>query len=263
MPELPDVETFRRYLDANGLDRTIARTHVEAEDLLEGLTAQGLGQRLKGRRLTATRRHGKYLFAARDDYDGWLVLHFGMSGFLQAVGPGESPPQHTRMTLDFEDGGVLAYAALRKLGLIAWTDDPAAFAAARGLGPDALAIERAAFVQAVRCHRGGVKCWLMDQSALAGVGNVYSDEVLFQAGLHPKRKGNRLGEAEADRLYDALHAVLEAAVDARADPDRLPEGHILPLRGKEAPCPRCGGPLSPIKACGRTGWYCPACQPAG
>ena len=263
MPELPDVETFRRYLDEHAVGRVIERTRVEAAELLEGLTVQGLGQRLKGRRLTATRRHGKYLFAARDGDDGWLVLHFGMSGFLQAFGAGESPPQYTRMSLAFEDGHALAYVAPRKLGLIAWTPDPADFAAARDLGPDALAIDRAGFVEALRNHRGGVKCWLMDQSALAGVGNIYSDEALFQAGLHPKRQGRDLDGPGAGRLYEALHAVLEAAVEAQADPDRLPEGYILPLRGAQAPCPRCGGNIEPIKACGRTAWYCPRCQPGG
>ena len=263
MPELPDVETFRRYLDQHGLNRPIERTAVEAEEMLEAVTAQGLGQRLKGRRLTHTRRHGKYLFAARDGPGGWLVLHFGMSGYLQALAADESPPKHTRMHLRFEDGGGLAYVAQRKLGTIGWADDPDRFARSHELGPDALAVAREAFTAAARAHRGGIKCWLMDQSALAGVGNIYSDEVLFQAGVHPKRKGTDLDATEADRLYDALHAVMEAAIAAKADPGALPQGYILPRRGEEAPCPRCGGNIEPIKACGRTAWYCPRCQGRG
>lgn len=262
MPELPDVETFRRYLDEHGLARTVEQTRVQAEELLEEVTAQGLGRRLKGRRLTATRRHGKYLFAGRDG-GGWLVLHFGMSGFLQALGPDTSPPRHTRMALTFEDGGGLAYVAPRKLGLITWTDDPDGFTASRELGPDALAIERGPFVEAVRNHRGGIKCWLMDQSTIAGIGNIYSDEVLFRARLHPKRKGSRLDETEAGRLYGSMREVLLTAIEARARPERLPGDYILPRRGEEASCPRCGGRLAPIKACGRTAWYCPDCQPSG
>lgn len=116
-------------------------------------------------------------------------------------------------------------------------------------------------VETFRRHRGGLKCWLMDQSALAGIGNIYSDEILFQARLHPKRAGTTLGTDEAERLHAAMREVLEAAIAAQADPEHLPEAYIIPLRGSEAPCPRCGGTIAPIKACGRTAWYCPRCQP--
>ena len=261
MPELPDVETFRRYFDANGRDRRIAHVHVEAEEILHGTSPQGLGRRLKGHELTGSRRHGKYLFARRGAEHDWLVLHFGMSGFLQALGEGAALPSHLAMALVFEDGGTLAYIAPRKLGRIGWTRSPEAFAEDHELGPDALAIDRSAFISAVRAHRGNTKCWLMDQSAVAGIGNVYSDEILFQAGIHPKRQGRTLDASEAECLYERMREVLEQAIVAEARPEDLPEGYLLPLRGKPNPCPRCGHSLSPIKACGRTAWFCPSCQP--
>lgn len=263
MPELPDVETFGRYLAAHGQDRRIAHTHVEAEGLLDGTSPQGMGRRLKGHALTASRRHGKYLFARRGAADDWLVLHFGMSGFLQALEEGEDLPSHAAMALLFEDGGALAYVAPRKLGRIGWAQSPEAFAEAHELGPDALAIDRSAFVSALQAHRGGTKCWLMDQSAIAGIGNVHSDEVLFQAGIHPKRRGRTLSTPESECLYDRMREVLEQAIAVRARPERLPEGYLLPLRGEPNACPRCGDSLSSIKACGRTAWLCPSCQPEG
>ncbi len=263
MPELPDVETFRRYFDAHGLNRRIAHTRVEAEDLLEEMTPQGLGRRLKDHSFTESRRHGKYLFAQRELEEDWLVLHFGMSGFLRALEEGEELPSHAGVALEFEDGGTLAYVAPRKLGRIGWTRSPEAFAADHELGPDALAIDRPAFVSAVRAHRGGTKCWLMDQSAIAGIGNIYSDEMLFQAGIHPKRQGRALSPAEAEGLYEQMREVLKQAIAAQARPEDLPKGYLLPLRGEPASCPRCDGSLTRIKACGRTAWFCPRCQPEG
>lgn len=260
MPELPDVETFRRYFDAHGLNRCIAHTRVEAEELLDELTPQGLGRRLKGHAMTETRRHGKYLFARRESEDDWLVLHFGMSGFLQALEKGEDLPSHAAMALEFEDGGTLAYVAPRKLGRIGWTQSPEAYADAQELGPDALTIDRKTFVSAARDHRGGIKCWLMDQSAIAGIGNIYSDEILFQAGIHPKRPGRALEPSQANRLYEQMREVLEQAIAAKARPEDLPEGYLLPSRGEAVSCPRCGGSLASIKACGRTAWFCPQCQ---
>ena len=261
MPELPDVETFRHYLDEHGLNRKIAHTRVEAETLLDETTPQGLGRRLKDQSLTETRRHGKYLFARRGTDDDWLVMHFGMSGFHQALEEGEDLPSHAAVALEFEDGGILAYLAPRKLGRLGWTRSPQAFAEAQELGPDALAIERETFVSAVRDHRGGVKCWLMDQSAIAGIGNIYSDEILFQAGIHPKRPARALDSSEAESLFERMREVLEEAIEVQARPQDMPGGYLLPLRGESAPCPRCGGSLASIKACGRTAWFCPRCQP--
>jgi len=259
MPELPDVEIFRRRLDRHGLDRPVRRITVAAPDLLEGVSPQSLGRLLKNHPLVATHRHGKYLFVARDGRDGWLVLHFGMSGSLEPLESGDEPPEHACLTVRFDEGGI-AYVAPRRLGLIGWTESPDAFVQAHRLGPDALAMERDAFVAALVQHHGMVKCWLMDQGRIAGIGNVYADEILFQAGLPPRTGITALEREKAERLHAIVRRVLSAAIEAQADPGRLPDDYLLPHREPGGQCPRCGVSLATVEACGRRGWYCPACQ---
>jgi formamidopyrimidine-DNA glycosylase len=259
MPELPDVEIFRRRLDAHGLGRPVRRTTVVAPDLLDGVTPQSLGRLLKNHPLVETRRHGKYLFAAREGRDGWLLLHFGMSGSIQPLEAGELPPGHSCLIIAFDEGGIV-YVAPRRLGMIGWTENPDLFVREHRLGPDALSLERDAFVAMLAAHRGMLKCRLMDQESIAGIGNVYADEMLFQAGLHPRSEVAALDDERAAALHAVMRRVLTTAIEADADPGRLPSDWLLPHREKGAHCPRCNGELATVEACGRTAWYCPTCQ---
>lgn len=133
--------------------------------------------------------------------------------------------------------------------------------AARTLGPDALTLGYADFRALAKGRRGSAKSWLMDQSILAGIGNIYSDEILFQAGIHPKRAVTDLDERVLEALHKALRRVLRLAIDAHAEPDHLPPGYLLPQRKAHGRCPRCGGSLAQLKAAGRTAYYCPQRQP--
>jgi formamidopyrimidine-DNA glycosylase len=260
MPELPDVELYRRYLDATSLHQPFDHVEVEALRVLEDTTPQALGRRLKGHRLEDTRRHGKYLFATLDS-GGALVLHFGMTGRLEYSRKAHDPPRHTACLFHFGNGGQLAYVAPRKLGHVALTDSPAHFIEDRALGPDALEIDWDTFRAAAGKRRGGVKSWLMDQQRIAGIGNVYSDEILFQAGIHPKQAVRDLDDDELRDLHRAIREVLTAAIEAKADPEHMPPGFLLPHRGEGGRCPRCRTGVKKIRASGRTAWYCPACQP--
>lgn len=258
MPELPDVETFKRYADSTALNQPIASVHVEANDLLEQTSPSGLGRQLHGRCLTTTRRHGKFLFVRADD-DGWLVLHFGMTGRLE-YGTSTSPDRTPELRIQFENGYRLDYIAPRRLGRIAFTKDPGEYIAAQDLGPDALTLSFEAFQERATGKRGSVKCWLMNQSALAGIGNVYSDEILFQTRLYPKTDLRQLEHEDLHTLYRALQEVLHTASRNQARPDHMPDTYLLPRRNSRSRCPRCGGRLDSLKACGRTAWYCPQCQ---
>jgi formamidopyrimidine-DNA glycosylase len=250
----------RRRADYRAVGRRVGAVETPEPGLLDdGLTPDTLAHRLQDRRLATSRRHGKYLFLAIDA-DDWLLLHFGMTGHLVATGEGGARPKHSALVLTLDDGTCLSYVAPRKLGRIALIEDPDAFAADTGLGPDALALDRATFVQRIAGSRAGIKCRLMDQGVLAGLGNVYSDEILFQARLHPKTPVAALDEGTLARLHDRLRRVLTAAIEAEADPAQLPDDYLLPHRAPNAVCPRCGGELVRIKACGRTAYICPACQ---
>jgi formamidopyrimidine-DNA glycosylase len=263
MPELPDVAGFKTYLDATALHQRIERTSIRDRRLTRGASPSAIARRLKGRALDETDRHGKFLFARTGDA-GWLVLHFGMTGQLHYYHDDADEPDFARMVLDFANGRHLAYINQRRLGRIDFADDPDAFAEAEGLGPDALAddLDRAAFVERLAGRRGMIKPALMNQKVIAGIGNVYSDEILFQAGVHPETRVKELSERSLGDLFRVTRRVLRIASERLADVDRFPRGYLLPRRGEGEPCPRCGHALEKVTVSGRTAIFCPHQQRA-
>ena len=263
MPELPDVELYKRHLDSHALHQKIARVVVSDARILGDLAEADFCARLKGNRLEGSRRHGKHLLV-RLTRSGWLTMHFGMTGDLRYVGPGEDV-SYDRVRLDFERGS-LAYVNRRMLGRVGLTDDADAFIRAESLGPDALdpALNLAAFSAALDGRRD-VKSVLMDQALIAGIGNIYADEILFQARLHPKTPARSLGKAKRKALFGEVRKVLEAAIERGAGAEqfleRLPKSYLLPQRHEGGVCPRCGKKLATLKAAGRTSYYCQHCQP--
>lgn len=261
MPELPDVEYFSQYLDATALHQCIAAVHVQRDDVLDDdLSSRRLVRQLKGRAFQATRRHGKHLPVELDD-GGFLVLHFGMTGYLDYAMDRGDPPAHTRLRIDFDNGYRLAYVCQRMLGHVALAEDMDAFVKARELGPDALALDKAGLRERLEPHRGMVKPVLMDQSVLAGLGNVYTDEILFHARLHPRAPIADFDDDAYTRLYRSLRHVLQRAIDAHADPERMPRTWLLPHRQPDAECPRCSGQVQRTQVGGRSTYACPSCQP--
>jgi formamidopyrimidine-DNA glycosylase len=259
MPELPDVEVYRRYFNGTSLHQRIDHVHVESPTILSGLSPQALGRALSHRSFESTERHGKYLLIAMDNQE-WLVMHFGMSGELKYFQHKQDIPEYTQVLISFDNGHHLAYVSPRKLGRIALTDSPQALMAKHELGPDALDLSEQQFMELAAQRRGGVKAWLTDQQAMAGIGNIYSDEILFQAGIHPSQPVNKLEDTDLKQLFKAMRLVLEAAIQAHADPDQLPDNFLLPYRQKGGSCPKCHKPLESIKSGGRTTWFCPHCQ---
>ena len=267
MPELPDVELFKRRLDASALNQIISKVVVSDARILGKLAPRAFAAKLEGRRFVGSRRHGKHLLVALER-DGWLTLHFGMTGSLEYFERLEDEPPYTRVRFDFAKGRHLAYINRRMLGRVGWTEDADAFIRTEDLGPDALdpGFDLAAFRAALGGGRKTVKAALMDQSAMAGIGNIFADEILFQAKLHPATPASRLTVRETERLFRQTRKVLETAIDCGAGSeqfqDRLPKRSLLPQRKKGGHCPRCGAALELFKASGRTGYFCAACQPA-
>ncbi len=261
MPELPDVEIFRRYLDRTSLRQKIRAVELDGARMRRGVAARTLRDALTGSAFRSTRRHGKYLFAALGSA-GWLVLHFGMTGFLDYAKDGAEPPDHTRLLVRFANGARLAGVWQRLLGRIALTDDPDRFIRDQDLGPDALGLGKRTFLDRLGARGGSIKGALMDQSFIAGLGNVYSDEMLFQARIHPRAPVRKLGEDGARALHGAMGHVLKMAIAKKADPARLPDTWLLPHREEGAKCPRCGGKIARIAVAGRHAFLCPRCQKA-
>ena len=259
MPELPDVETFKRYLNATSLQQRITDVDVRSGYVLKGVSMDELARRLKGCRFESSRRHGKHLFV-RTDGDLWLRLHFGMTGSLRYFKHEQRTPRHTRVLFVFANGHRLAVEDQRKFGEVGLLKDVDEFLKKRALGRDALDISLPQFKEIFGKHRGAVKTILLNQKLIAGIGNIYADEILFRARIHPATQVSALKEKTVAKLFRAARDILKKAIDAKADMDRMPKSWLLPRRGKGRKCPRCGRELKSTTIGGRTAWFCAQCQ---
>mgnify|MGYP000142962687 CR=1 FL=1 len=271
MPELPEVETIRRQLRPLVVGRRILKVWLDPQAPRLAVSPphpQGLVQSLEGRRILDLTRHGKYLLFALDDGRTWVV-HLRMTGSLiHRPGPCQGPFLRAAMALD--DGSHLCYRDQRKLGRMWLVDDPSQVVG--HLGPEPLdpKLTPHGLWERIKGRRTAIKAVLLDQRAIAGVGNIYADEVLFVAGIHPRRPASSLSLEEAERLLTALRVVLEGAIrhggttfltylDATGAPGSHGE-HVRVFRREGKPCLRCQGTISRIKIGGRTTYFCPACQ---
>jgi formamidopyrimidine-DNA glycosylase len=259
VPELPDVEVFRRYVEASSRGRWVDEVEVLDARVLGATPEHTLRLALRGRELTRVDRHGKWLFAQVDGGPR-LAVHFGMTGRPVHLEPAEPAPAHVRLVLRFAGGDRLVLVDPRRFGRVELAEDPGTFARLRGLGPDALAVDRGLFVALLSRRRGSVKAALLDQRLMAGIGNIYADEILFQAGMHPRRDVAGLDATELCDLHRIMRRVLQTAVDRDADSRRYPRGWLLRRRGPGGACPRCGTRLERIVVAGRGTYLCPRCQ---
>jgi len=264
MPELPDVEVFKQYLKVTSLHKKIMNLEVKNQSLLEDISISKLKEHLLSSEFDDASRHGKYLFA-KVKGRGVLVLHFGMTGFLKYFKRLEDKPEHTHLTITFKTGYHLAYSCQRKLGMIGWAADEKEFNAKKDLGPDPLddSFDFDLFLKILKKRRGSIKSLLMNQTAIAGIGNIYSDEILFQSGIHPRTQCSELQEKDQKQIYDCLEHVLHTAVQRRAGEDGWPKSWLLPTREPGNPCPRCKGQIQKIKISGRSAYYCSSHQKQG
>jgi formamidopyrimidine-DNA glycosylase len=266
MPELPDVEGFRRTLASCARGRRIERVRVADAGVLHGVSARRFRDRLRGRTFAEPERHGKWLLAPTGPgEDGpTLLLHFGMTGRLLCCAADDPPHRHDRVTFSLDGGSrELRYRDMRKLrGL--WLadgppDSPSAAHVMGRQGPDAASVGRAALAEALSGRRGGLKSALMDQSVLAGLGNLLVDEILWRARLHPSRPARGLGDDETRRLHSALRRAVRDSAKAGHVPDR--PSWLTGHRDTPDPhCPRCHTALRRSRVAGRTTVWCPHCQ---
>ncbi len=259
MPELPEVETFKRCLDSTSLHQRITNVDVQDAYVLKCVSARQLARRLKGRRFENSHRHGKHLFVRAGD-ELWLRLHFGMTGSLEYLDHDEVAPKTARVIFCFADNCRLAFDDQRKFGEIELIKDINEFLQTRGIGPDALDISFSQFKSTLRMHRGAVKAILLNQKLIAGIGNLYADEILFRARMHPATEARRMNDRALTSLFRATRHVLEKAIALKTDFNRLPKSWLLTHRGKRGRCPRCGRALKSATIGGRTSWFCAHCQ---
>jgi formamidopyrimidine-DNA glycosylase len=182
-----------------------------------------------------------------------------MTGFLSYY-KGDDDPEYSHLLLRFSGGYSLAYVNKRMLGRVGLIEDIPAYVEEENLGPDAMELSPGEFASIVEGGRGSVKSTLMNQKRICGLGNVYTDELLFAAGIHPKRNCSDLSDTDIDTLFESMHTVVDAAIDAKAQPEKMPRSFLLPRRTEGAECPRCGGRVNKITISGRSTYFCPSCQ---
>ncbi len=257
MPELPDVERYRKTAKKCKIS-DIDRIVVKGTRFVKS-SENELNNKFKGKNFKKIIRHGKYLFLQADKSIS-LVLHFGMTGDLHFLKKDEEEPKYSRCSINFKNNYVLHILSRRKLGSVELTKDAGSFIKENDLGPDALKISRKDFISLLKTKKSMIKTALTNQSDIAGIGNVYADEILYQAKIHPQKSTGQLSEKETDAVYNELHKVLKTAIEANADVSKLPETFLLPSRSKGRHCPGCKGKLESTKIAGRTTFYCPSCQ---
>ncbi len=284
MPELPEVETLARDLRAAVLGRTVAEAWVspDAPRLVQAMPVETFTSGLRGRRIEEIGRRGKYLLI-KLDRDLWWLLHRRMSGNV-IHRPSDTPDErYLRARFRLDDGSELRFVDLRKFGTMWLTDDPQAVVA--DLGPEPLdgAFTAEVLAAALAKRSAPVKAVLMDQRAIAGLGNLYADEALHYAGVHPLRPAQSLSTGEVARLRDGIVRALEQGLANLGSSMGNAPGEEVSLRdhvnlngepggnqeylvayGREGrPCLECGTAIERLKIGNRSAHFCPRCQPKG
>ena len=270
MPELPEVETTRRGLLPHVVGRRF-RDVVVRNPHLRWPVPRGLRRHVQGEEVLGIRRRGKYLLF--DTRHGHLLVHLGMSGRLTLVPEGTPPRKHDHVDLALEGAGTLRLTDPRRFGAVLWLETPAerhALLKDLGLEPLEAQFTGEALRRLARGRRVSVKQFLMDGGIVTGVGNIYSSEALFRAGIHPARSAGRISAARWQRLAQAVRETLDralaaggstlrdfAAADGR--PGYFQASHAV--YGREGkPCPVCHTPIRSLRQGQRSTFYCPKCQ---
>ena len=268
MPEIPDLEAIRGFLGPRIQGNTVVALDAPVPWLVR--TGRDGLESLVGHEFADVRRYGKFLLFATDD-ERLLVINPMLTGRFQWMQAEQPRRQGTCVVLAFEDGHELRYTDARRMGR--WYLVPVAELSSvpqfGELGPDALEVDEETFLKRLRRHSGQIKSTLTNQKFIAGIGNAYSDEILWEAGLHPHRRRATMDEDDQRRLYQAMRSTLEWArpvleaqvadgLDQRNEEWR---SHLRVHRKAGEPCPRCGEPVKGQTRGGSETDYCLHCQP--
>ena len=263
MPELPEVETVVRSI-APLVGRRVVTAEFRCRRVLRGADPLVMAARLRGRRIAGVRRYGKFILVSIQG-GGYLVIHLGMTGRLLLGGP---VGKHTHAILTLDRGGVLLYDDSRQFGSLQYSREfPQRV---RKLGPEPLEVPFEEFAEALGRRKTRIKALLLNQGFLRGVGNIYADEALFRAGIHPLAIASRVRGDRARRLHRAITEVLTEAiaaggssisdyVDAQGRKGFFQFSHRVYQRTGE-PCVTCGAPIRRVVVTQRSSHYCPKCQ---
>jgi formamidopyrimidine-DNA glycosylase len=261
MPELPEVENRLLYFRRTALGQCVERVIVTAPGMIKSSGARGFANKLRGRCFASAYRRGKYLIITLDD-GHLLILHFGMGGDLSYYDSPDDRPEFTRIEFIFASHKRLAFTCPRKICRVMLADDVMEIPALRDMGPepDAKAFSLAYLGRLIEeSPSRQIKPLLMDQKKIAGVGNIYADEILFEAQVRPDRRASSLNEEEIKRIHRETRRVLKRAIRTGGD-ETFPSDFLVSRNARGARCKTCGHPIESKKIGGRTAYFCPDCQ---
>jgi len=265
MPELPEVETYRRYFEETSLYQPIVDVYVQDTKLLT-TDYDVLVEKLRNKQFIGTKRIGKNLFAQLDA-PYWLHFHFGMTGDLAYFRDEEDTPRFARIVFRFANGFKLGFLCPRKFERIGIVENIDEYLTRKKINKDALEISVEELSKTLKKKNAPIKSVLLDQSTVAGIGNWIVDDVLFQAKIHPERISSQLSGNEIVEIHKAIKLVIQTAIDCQANYDDFPTNFLIHARGWGiqkneliGKCPDCGEQISITKVGGRTTFFCPTRQ---
>jgi formamidopyrimidine-DNA glycosylase len=277
MPELPEVETVARGLRREVVGRKILTVTLGKTDFIDDPAE--LEKRLPGRSILAVERYGKFLLlrlsadnSSEPNAESALLVHLGMTGILLPQPTSEPQRKHTHVVLQLDDLRELRYVDPRRFGRMAYLSGEILRAELHRFGADPLEAKMEEFARRIHQRRARIKALLLDQSVLRGVGNIYADESLWKAKIHPARLGARLSPEQLRQLYKVLQEILNRAIalrgssisdflDAEGMPGEYQQHHrVYGREGKT--CSRCKAKIARVIVAGRSSYYCPNCQKA-
>lgn len=262
MPELPDVEMMRRYLAETSLNKTVERVDVRDTYVLKKVQPDLFKSHLRGVSFKEVNRRGKFLEVLTDSRHD-LVIHFGMTGSLRYVACDKNYSKYVRTIFGFREYD-LRYISKRKLGglYLVEGEDFDSISTIQDMGPEPLdkSFTFDEFKRITQGRSAMAKSLLLDQSFIAGIGNVYGDEILFQAGIRPDRKISKLNHQQLNALFGEIKHVLRTVIQHELDFQGLQQKFLTPHRQPEGKCPKCGLPLKNMRISSRTSYWCSHCQ---
>lgn len=254
MPELPEVHTFQQYFNEAALNVPIKKVVVHDDKILRNIDAVSFCKKLKGRTFTGSIRRGKYLFATLDN-NHHILLHFGMTGDLKYYQDPDEAPRHERFVFIFTDGFRFGFDCPRKFARICYIENLEDYILEVKLGEDALSISEESFIGAMKGRKTGIKSFLLNQKILAGVGNLYADEILFQTRIHPASQVSALKRKQQKAVYQKMQEVLNTAVSHNAHYKEYPDDWFFQWRVEGQKAPKGKGTVSIEKIAGRTTYF--------
>ncbi|MEO1413137.1 MAG: DNA-formamidopyrimidine glycosylase family protein [Bacteroidota bacterium] len=253
MPELPEVHAFHQYFKQHALNRPIQKVTVADDKIIRNLSSRSFQRRLKGRTFVDSFRRGKYLFGELDN-GHHVLLHFGMTGDLIYYTQAADKPKFERFAFVFGPQQTLAFDCPRKFARILYLDDVEDYIRETKLGPDALEISEERFLELMGQRKVTIKGFLLNQHLLAGVGNLYADEVCYQCRVHPASTVAKLPPRKRRQIFAKLREILNFAVERTVYYKDYPDNWFWEWR-KEGEIGKGGNPVLRAKVAGRTTYY--------